>query len=276
MLLDNLLDISTSQNNKHHSSNKKKIYSKNKDKLDESISSNNHKNEKINISKRIKDEEKESIENKKDDKKKIINNSIVGLNGQIIDKFYFLQEFKIPFNDENLSKLKSNINVTVESNDKFELIIMKSTFKNYYEQRNIKDKSYNQEQVKHFKCYYQILYNAVQEFLCVDKIDKFSSKNFSHLLIDKRKRNQTNSNCPHFGEKHYAKGMCTNCYHKGGRDKKPWLCDHTDKFHYARGFCQNCYSMKFFKKNRKDRSNSVNGNDFLNLIEDISIKLDDN
>ena len=255
LLLDNLLNISSPQNNKQHSSNKKKIHSKNKEKLDETISSNNQKNGKLNISKDTKDEEKESIENKKDNKKKIINDSVVGLNGQIIDKFYFLQEFKNPFDNENLSKLKSNSNVIIDSNNKFELIIMKSTFKNYYEQRNIKDKTYNPEQVKHFKCFYQILFNAVQEFLCADKIDNLGFKNnFSHLLIDKRKRNQTNTNCPHFGEKHYAKGMCTNCYHKGGRDKKPWLCDHTDKFHYARGYCQNCYSIKFFKKNRKDRS----------------------
>lgn len=74
------------------------------------------------------------------------------------------------------------------------------------------------------------------------------------LLNQKRKRNQSIINCPHFSEKHYAKGMCSNCYHKSGRVTKPWMCDHLEKFHYARGYCQNCYQMKFVTR----RLNSSN------------------
>ena len=32
--------------------------------------------------------------------------------------------------------------------------------------------------------------------------------------------------CGHSDKEHYAKGMCNNCYHKFGRNKKPWICGH--------------------------------------------------
>jgi hypothetical protein len=41
--------------------------------------------------------------------------------------------------------------------------------------------------------------------------------------------------CGHPEDEHYAKKMCNNCYHKYGRNKKPWNCKH-DKL-YACGLC---------------------------------------
>jgi hypothetical protein len=73
------------------------------------------------------------------------------------------------------------------------------------------------------------------------------------LLTQKTKRNQKYCNaCPHHNAPHYAKGMCSNCYHSRGRKKKPWNCPHTNKFHYALGLCQNCYQMSYMKKQNDD------------------------
>ena len=73
------------------------------------------------------------------------------------------------------------------------------------------------------------------------------------LLTQKTKRNQKYCNaCPHHNAPHYAKGMCSNCYHSRGRKKKPWNCPHTNKFHYALGLCQNCYQMRYMKKQNDD------------------------
>ena len=65
------------------------------------------------------------------------------------------------------------------------------------------------------------------------------------------------TNCGHLEREHYAKGMCSNCYHRYGRTKKPWLCTH-DKL-YACGLCQNCYINKYnqvkrqFKKRKREK-----------------------
>ena len=73
------------------------------------------------------------------------------------------------------------------------------------------------------------------------------------LLTQKTKRNQKYCNaCPHHNAPHYAKGMCSNCYHSRGRKKKPWNCPHGNKFHYALGLCQNCYQMRYMKKQNDD------------------------
>lgn len=79
------------------------------------------------------------------------------------------------------------------------------------------------------------------------------------MIKEKRKRNQTVTNCPHTNQKHYAKGMCNNCYHKCGRVMRPLLCSHNDKFHYAKGYCQSCYHSRFIK--RKKKSNDLNLNE---------------
>ena len=57
--------------------------------------------------------------------------------------------------------------------------------------------------------------------------------------------------CGHEDKSHYAKGMCNNCYHKYGRNKKPWNCPH-DKL-YAAGMCQNCYINNYNRKRREEK-----------------------
>jgi hypothetical protein len=47
--------------------------------------------------------------------------------------------------------------------------------------------------------------------------------------------------CAHPYRKYYAKGMCTNCYHKFGRVKKATKCPHSESNMYAKGMCQTCY-----------------------------------
>jgi hypothetical protein len=46
--------------------------------------------------------------------------------------------------------------------------------------------------------------------------------------------------------------MCSNCYHKFGRNKKPLKCPH-DKL-YAGGMCQNCYINQYNKKKRMENN----------------------
>ena len=61
--------------------------------------------------------------------------------------------------------------------------------------------------------------------------------------------------CPHKDKKHYAKGMCHNCYHRKGKTKKAFACGHPHKSHYSAGMCQNCYLAKYYLK-RKQKSKS--------------------
>ena len=86
-----------------------------------------------------------------------------------------------------------------------------------------------------------------------DELNKEENLNIMELLTQKTKRIQKNCNaCPHHNAPHYAKGMCSNCYHSRGRQKKPWNCPHSNKFHYALGLCQNCYQMRYMKKVNDD------------------------
>ena len=95
------------------------------------------------------------------------------------------------------------------------------------------------------------------------------------LLTQKTKRNQKYCNaCPHRNAPHYAKGMCSNCYHSRGRKKKPWKCPHLNKFHYAHGLCQNCYQMKYMKKQNDDGIKVVQSNSNIDF-EEISNSFDD-
>ena len=43
--------------------------------------------------------------------------------------------------------------------------------------------------------------------------------------------------CPHTDQKHYAKNMCHNCYHRIGKTKMAYACEHRNKSHYSRGLC---------------------------------------
>lgn len=51
------------------------------------------------------------------------------------------------------------------------------------------------------------------------------------------------TNCEHVNRRHYAKGLCSTCYHKGGRTKLAWNCEHRDRLHYAKGCCSDCYNQ---------------------------------
>ena len=66
---------------------------------------------------------------------------------------------------------------------------------------------------------------------------------------DEPKKGKSNTACPHKDRKHYAKGMCNNCYHKKGRKKLANNCPHKDRPLYAKGKCQFCY-LHFYHKTR--------------------------
>ena len=56
--------------------------------------------------------------------------------------------------------------------------------------------------------------------------------------IVKSKRGQSViTRCPHKDAKHYAKGMCSNCYHSFGRTKMAHNCQHSNRNIYAKGLC---------------------------------------
>jgi len=81
------------------------------------------------------------------------------------------------------------------------------------------------------------------------------SCNFELIQVQKegpssRKSKQV-TNCPHTDKKHYAKGLCSTCYHKSGRTKKAWACAHNNEVHYAKGCCQECYVQYHSKRGRK-------------------------
>ena len=92
------------------------------------------------------------------------------------------------------------------------------------------------------------------------------SKNHSRCLAKKKKRTtKLCTACPHKNAIHYAKNMCSNCYHSRGRNKKPWNCSHFTKSHYALGLCQNCYQMKYIQRQVS--------NDLENLLRNKDNKL---
>ena len=82
----------------------------------------------------------------------------------------------------------------------------------------------------------------------------------------KRKRNKKRrstylvTKCPHKGAKHYAKNMCSTCYHSKGRNKPAWKCEHTDQPHYALGLCQVCYQVNYFQRKKKIEFEKCNRN----------------
>jgi len=95
-------------------------------------------------------------------------------------------------------------------------------------------------------------------------------ENDNNILLNKKKKRNGKlcTNCPHKFSPHYAKGMCSNCYHSKGRSKKPWNCSHINKPHYALGLCQNCYQMAYIKKqNQNDNKKFISVNFKLNENE---------
>ena len=76
-----------------------------------------------------------------------------------------------------------------------------------------------------------------------------TTSSVNKIFAKKRKRmTKLCTACPHKYAVHYAKNMCSNCYHVKGRNKKPWKCSHNNKSHYALGLCQNCYQMNYNRK----------------------------
>lgn len=69
--------------------------------------------------------------------------------------------------------------------------------------------------------------------------------------IEKEKR-QINK-CKHTDRRYYAKGMCVNCYHREGREKKAWVCLHTSRVHYSKGLCKQCYLANYYQKRAQIR-----------------------
>ena len=59
------------------------------------------------------------------------------------------------------------------------------------------------------------------------------------------------SACPHTNRKHYAKNMCSVCYHRFGRRKLAWNCDHRTRFNYSKGLCQPCYLRNYIRSRPK-------------------------
>ena len=62
-----------------------------------------------------------------------------------------------------------------------------------------------------------------------------------------------NPNCKHPNRKHYAKGMCTRCYHNFGRSKLAWACEHKDRPLYSKGQCQTCYLYEYHQQNKPSK-----------------------
>ena len=75
-------------------------------------------------------------------------------------------------------------------------------------------------------------------------------------FLNSTKELKENFACGHLNRKHYAKNMCSNCYHKGGRTKLSWNCEHNDRPLYARGMCQVCYLHNYHKARTAIRKSS--------------------
>jgi hypothetical protein len=59
--------------------------------------------------------------------------------------------------------------------------------------------------------------------------------------------------CPHTDRRHYAKNMCSTCYHIYGRSKYAWECPHTDRKMYALGKCHECYMKHYYATHKRRR-----------------------
>ena len=91
---------------------------------------------------------------------------------------------------------------------------------------------------------------ANEEEKQIAKKEEKKKESKDQKILGRKKRRDTKM-CtarPHKNAMHYAKNMCSNCYHAKGRSKKPWNCPHVNKSHYALGLCQNCYQMNYIKK----------------------------
>ncbi|CAG9335724.1 unnamed protein product [Blepharisma stoltei] len=63
----------------------------------------------------------------------------------------------------------------------------------------------------------------------------------------KRPKKMKITACPHVNKRHYARNMCSTCYHRSGRQKQAWACQHKDRRLYAKGVCKTCYLRNYHK-----------------------------
>lgn len=106
-------------------------------------------------------------------------------------------------------------------------------------------------------------------------IEEKNEKPLLTLLNRKKKRSiKLCTACPHKFAVHYAKNMCSNCYHSRGRSKRPWKCPHMNKAHYALGLCQNCYQMNYIKKQCEQDTKSVSKGSFTSTKVDTNVTME--
>lgn len=74
-----------------------------------------------------------------------------------------------------------------------------------------------------------------------------------------QKKSQEITNCIHTNAMFYAKGMCKNCYHLKGREKRAYACPHSDRVSYAKGICKNCYLAAYHKERRAKKKEASAG-----------------
>ena len=100
---------------------------------------------------------------------------------------------------------------------------------------------------------------SVEETKQICTVEKEKKDKTPVLMLGRKKKRSTKlcTACPHKFAVHYAKNMCSNCYHAKGRSKRPWNCLHVSKAHYALGLCQNCYQMNYIKKQSEQETKSV-------------------
>ena len=96
--------------------------------------------------------------------------------------------------------------------------------------------------------------------------------NTKKILRMRKKKRSTKlcTACPHKFAVHYAKNMCSNCYHAKGRSKRPWKCPHVSKAHYALGLCQNCYQMNYIKKQSEQETKYVSKGSMNSQVQTLS------
>jgi hypothetical protein len=83
---------------------------------------------------------------------------------------------------------------------------------------------------------------------------------------DSLRKTKVVTSCEHIDRKHYAKGLCSTCYHKNGRTKTAWNCMHTNMIHYAKGCCQECY-ITFHSKRGQNKKRKMMYTSIKNMTE---------
>lgn len=93
---------------------------------------------------------------------------------------------------------------------------------------------------------------------CTTPVSTSSCTFEEEKLLQRKRESKKILNCPHENAKHYAKGMCSNCYHSKGRKGHPWNCKHRTRALYAHGLCQNCYHVKYVRSKKESKKKDKN------------------